>query len=743
MRKSPNYLQAKPGAKLVLITHMVIGLFVPTISSAATGDEALVLEEIIVTAQKRGEERLIDVPISISVLGEETIKALGIQNLGDLSFVVPGLSSFESAGTPGQQRITMRGIGADSGINSTVGYYWDEIPATSVGISPEGTTLDLNRIEVLRGPQGTLFGEGSMGGTIRFISNVPDLTSFGGEFIGGYSSVDHGDDGWNGTAILNAPVVEDVFGLRIAGEIREEAGYIDNLQLGTEDVNDRKLKQLRARARWQASENITVDATYYHYDNEAGAPNLVDDLDTLTVSTFQDVNSFSEVDAFNAVVDFNLGFANLLSSTSISEREQTLPSASGDGVNSLVFVDANISSDDFIQELRLTSNNDGPLHWTVGGYYTTTDVEQPIDIEVIAVVPGGGALLGIPGTDLKIAVDSANYITAEIESWALFGEVSYDFTERLTGTFGARYFQSQYDWVNDVLTTTTTSILLNGVPILEFPSVAEEYNTPSGDDDAISPKFNLSYAFAEDTMVYINIAKGFRAGGVNLILDVPFPGGGIVQLPESYDPETLWTYEIGAKSLLDDGRWLLEGAAYYTDWSDLQAVFFPFEGASVGGTKNQGSATVSGMEAAATFLPVPTLALSGNVSYTDATFDDATADHDKGDPVPYVPELSFSVAMNWRPAISDGMNGLFHLDYSYQDEIYRINNTGIYNISESDSFGFLNARVGIEKESWGAYLVGRNLTDDQGAANPVSPDQMTSFVTVRPRMLGVEFRARF
>src|SRR5690606_21743280 len=108
-------------------------------------------------------------------------------------------------------------------------------------------------------------------------------------------------------AILNAPVVEDVFGLRIAGETREEAGYIDNIQLGTKDVNSRKLKQLRARARWQASEKITVDATYYHYENDAGAPNLVDDLDTLTVSTFQDVASYSEVDAFNAVVDFNLG----------------------------------------------------------------------------------------------------------------------------------------------------------------------------------------------------------------------------------------------------------------------------------------------------------------------------------------------------------------------------------------------------------------------------------------------------
>jgi iron complex outermembrane receptor protein len=722
---------------------VAVGLVTPAVLFAAEGDEALVLEEIIVTAQKRGEERLIDVPISISVVGEENIKTLGLQNLGDLSLVVPGLSSFESAGTPGQQRITMRGIGADSGINSTVGYYWDEIPAASVGISPEGTTLDLNRIEVLRGPQGTLFGEGSMGGTLRFISNAPDLGAFGGDFYGGYSSVDHGDDGWNGTAVLNAPVVEDVFGFRIAGEIREEAGYIDNIQLGTEDVNERKLKQLRARARWQANDEITVDATYYHYDNEAGAPNLVDDLDTLTVSTYQDVASFAEVDAFNAVVDFDLGFANLLSSSSFSEREQTLPSASGDGVNSLVFVEANIGTDDFIQELRLTSNNEGPLRWTVGGYYTTTDVLEPIVIEVIAVIPGGGALVGLPGTDLKIAVDSDNFITAETESWALFGEVSYDFTERLTGTVGARYFESQYDWVNDVLTTTTTSILFNGIPLFEFPSVTEEHNTPSGDDDAVSPKFNLAYAFAEDTMGYINIAKGFRAGGVNLILNVPFPGGGIVQLPESYEPETLWTYEVGAKSLLDDGRWLLEGAAYYTDWTDLQAVFFPFEGASVGGTKNQGSATVTGMEAAVTFLPAPTVALSANASYTDATFDDATADHDKGDPVPYVPEFSFSAAMDWRPSISDGMNGLLHLDYSYQDEIYRINNSGIYKISESDSFGFLNVKLGIEKDSWGAYLVGRNLTDDQGAANPVSPDQTTSFVTVRPRMLGMEFRARF
>jgi iron complex outermembrane receptor protein len=711
--------------------------------AGAQDDEQLVLEEIIVTAQKRGEERLIDVPISISVVNEESIKNLGIQNLGDLSYVVPGLSSFESVGTPGQQRITMRGIGADSGLNSTVGYYWDEVPAASIGISPEGTTLDLNRIEVLRGPQGTLFGEGSMGGTLRFISNEPDLTQFGGEFFGGYSSVDHGGDGWNGTAVLNAPIVKDVFGLRIAGEIREEPGYIDNIQLGTKNVNDRTLKQLRVRGLWQATENTRVDLTYYHYDNEAGAPTAVDDLDTLTVSTFRDVEAFSEVDAFNASIDIDLGFANLLSSSSYSDRLQNQPNASGDGVNSLVLVEANYGSEDFTQELRLTSNNDGPFQWTAGAYYTSTDYDSPIDIAVISIIPGGGAIFGIPGTDLKIDVDSRNDITAEIASWAAFGEISYAFTDRLTATLGGRYYQNDYDWTNSSLTTTTLSVLLGGVPLFSFPSVSDEYNTPSGDDDAFSPRFNLAYELGEDSMTYFNVAKGFRAGGVNLILNVPAPGGGFVTLPESYGPESLWTYEVGAKSLLDDGRWMLEGAAYYTDWTDLQAIFFPFEGASIGGTKNQGSATVYGMEVAATFLPVPTVALTGNATYTDATFDDATADHDSGDPVPYVPELSFSAAMDWRPAVGDNMNALIHLDYSYQDEIYRVQKTSTSPFSESDSFNFLNLKLGIEKDTWGAYLVGRNLTDDQGASNPVSPTQAFGIVPVRPRMYGVEFRARF
>jgi len=739
MRKT----QKLPSAQAAWLLALSACLAIPATAAAQEADENSVLEEIIVTAQKRGEERLIDVPISISVVNEEAMKTMGIQNLGDLSLMVPGLSSFESAGTPGQQRITMRGIGADSGINSTVGYYWDEIPAASVGISPEGTTLDLNRVEVLRGPQGTLFGEGSMGGTLRFISNAPDLTGFGAEFIGGYSTVEHGDDGFNGTAVLNIPIAKDVFGIRLAGEVREEPGYIDNLQLGTEDVNDRDLTQLRGRARWQASEKVTIDATYYHYDNDAGAPNIVDDLDTLTVSTYQDVPAFSEVDAGNLVIDVDLGFANLLSSTSVSDRLQNQPSASGDGVNSLVYVEANLGSDDFVQELRLTSNSDGPLQWTVGGFYTTTDGEQPIVIQIISFLPGGGAIFGLPGTDLKIAVDSQNDITSETESWALFGEVSYDFTERLTGTFGARYFESSYDWINDTVTTSTTSILFNGFPLFEFPAVSAEHNTPSGDDDAISPKFNLAYQFAEDTMGYFNIAKGFRAGGVNLILNVPIPGGGFVTLPENYDPETLWTYEVGAKSMLDDDRWMLEGAVFYTDWSDLQAIFLPFEGATVGGTKNQGAATVFGGEVAATFLPSPTVALSANASYADSTFDDATADHADGDPVPYVPEWTFTAAVDWRPDFGNELSGLFHLDYSYQDEIHRISNTGVYDVSTSDSFNFLNAKIGVEKETWGAYLVGRNLTDDQGAMNPVSAAQTTTFVPTRPRMFGVEVRARF
>ena len=724
------------------ILALVACLSLPTIASAQEANEESVLEEIVVTAQKRGEERVIDVPISITVVNEEAIKTLGIQDLEDLGLVVPGLSTFESVGTPGQQKLTMRGIGADSGLNSTVGYYWDEIPANALGLSPDGTTLDMNRVEVLRGPQGTLFGEGSMGGTLRFITNTPDLSAFGADFIGGYNTVEHGDDGWNGTAVLNVPVAKDVFGLRIAGEIREEAGYIDNVQLGTEDVNDRRLEQLRVRGRWQATDKVTVDGTYYHYDNEAGAPSVVDDLDTLTVSTFQDVEAFSEVDAFNLTVDIDFGGASLLSSTSYTERDQNQPYASGDGVTSLTYTEVSLAGKDFTQELRLASNGDGPFNWLVGGFLTNSESDQPILIEVIATIPGGGAIFGLPGTDMRVSVVSDNTITSETDTWAAFGEISYDFTERLTGTLGARYYESEYDWVNINHTETTIAILLGGIPLFSFPSVTDEFNEPSGDDNSFSPRFNLSYELAEDSIAYFNVAKGFRAGGVNLILQVPLPGGGFITLPENYGPETLWTYEVGAKSLLDDGRWMLEGAAFYTDWTDLQAVTCPFEGASLCSTQNQGAATVYGLEGAVTFIPTKTVSLSANASYADATFDEATDEHNEGDPVAYVPEFTFSAAFDWRPAISDGMNALAHLDYSYQDEIHRVSLTGA-GYQESDSFNFLNARVGIEKERWGAYLVGRNLTDDQGAANPVTANATTQIVTVRPRMFGVEFRANF
>ncbi len=727
---------------LALVFTLVISLVTPAILFAAEGDEQLVLEEIIVTAQKRGEERLIDVPISISVVNEKAIRDLGLQTIGDLAFTVPSLSVFEITGLPGQQKITMRGIGADSGLNSTVGYYWDEIPVNTQGLPPEGTTLDTNRVEVLRGPQGTLFGEGSMGGTIRVISNRPDLSEFGGSFIGGYSGVEHGDEGGYGTAVLNLPVVEDVFGIRIAGEIREEPGYIDNIQLGQKDANDRKLTQLRGKALWQVNDEITADFTYYHYDSDIGAPSYVDDLDTLTVSTFREVEAFSEVDAFNAVVEFDLGFANLLSSSSYTDRSQNQPNASGDGVNSLVVTEAELGGDDFSQELRLTSNSEGRLHWTFGGFFSTHDSEQPIFIEVIQVIPGGGAALGLPGTDLKIHVTSDNALTSTTDSWSAFGEISYDITDRLTGTVGASYYQTDYDWTNASVNTTTLSVLLGGIPLFEIPAVSNEFNTPSGEDDSINPKFNLNYSLGEDAMVYFNVAKGFRAGGVNLILDVPKPDGGFVRLPESFGPESLWTYEVGSKALLDDGRWMIEGAAYYTDWTDLQAVFCPFENAPVCGTNNQGAATVYGIEAMTTFLPIPTLTLTANAGYTDASFDDATPDHNAGDPVPYVPEITLSAAMFWRPEIGSEMNALVSLDYSYRDEVYRVSLINLGYL-ESDSFNFFNAKIGIEKETWGAYLVGRNLTDDQGAAGPILPGQAGQIVPVRPRMLGVEFSARF
>ena len=707
-------------------------------------ENLLVIEEIVVTAQKRGEERLIDVPASVHALSEQQIEALQVQNVGDIALVSPSFSVYE-AGLPGHQRFQIRGISASAGIAPTVGYYWDEVPVADSNFnSVDGTTLDLDRVEVLRGPQGTLYGEGSMGGTVRMIWNRPDLSNFQGSLVLGRSETDGGDDSTNVKAVLNMPLIKNQLGLRVAISTREDGGYVDNLGTGDEHHNSRELTQIRAKLLWQVNDAWAAELTAYSYRNDIGGPDWVDDRDKLTVTTPIPLDSKGDTDFFSGLITGELGNMNFLSSTGYVEREYDQPIALVDELLRFSLFSENLATVEiFTQEFRLSSKSMDPWGWTAGVFYKDLVTSGFVFFDLAVTIPGDG--LFVP--DIHARTATHNIVDFGNEAWAVFGELSYSLSEQWTLTAGLRYFEDDAYSMNEEMTNQYLQFFFFGTPLGPESLVAsmETEFDGKGVFDSVNPRLNLSYSFGEG-IAYLNIAKGFRSGGFNILDEIfnPFMGM-FVPVNSDYDPDSLWTYELGAKSTFSEGKLLLEGAVYYTDWSDIQTNFTPFQGASISATRNEGDASIRGVEAQMIYSPSSQWSITLNGSYTDTEHEDDALNHLAGDPIDYVPEYNFTAALTYKPTISSDLNGFFHVDVSHQSSRFRTirSSSPQYPVQESDDHSFLNARIGVEGDRWGMYFVARNLIDEDGLLSPYSAETTAQLLPPRPRTLGIELRADF
>jgi len=430
--------------------------------------------------------------------------------------------------------------------------------------------------------------------------------------------------------------------------------------------------------------------------------------------------------------------------------------------------DALIDSEVKTTELRLVSKPDSAVFWTFGGIYTKKEIDQIANVDLTLLLPSDPALAALgaaPGfTQTNVVLQGS--IFEPTESWALFGEIGYDLTEKVTLTVGARYFKSNFDAVNNT-TTDTVATFLN--PALEpytdpgfwsligfaNPTVVSTTDVamPSGSDDAFTPRINLSYAFSDDANMYISAAKGFRSGGTNAIISTPNsldPANPIVY-PEQYLSESLWTFELGAKGYALDSRLYLEGAIYYTDWSDIQTQITP-AGASVSGIINGESAEIYGFDASVQFFATPTLTLSAAVNYThhqfklSPEFDAGTTAFIDGDPLPNVPDWSANASLTWRPALTDTLNGLFNAVVVYQDETFEADRDNLLEpLSRMEDRVLVNMRAGVETENWSAYIYAANLFDKRGLAAPISASNTATVgaPVLTPRKIGFEVNYNF
>ena len=755
--------------------------------AADNEDSRVALEEIVVTAQLR-EQRLQDVPLSVTALSEDLLERAGAYDFAEYARMVPGLA-FSSAG-PGQNRPIIRGISATAGA-ATVGYYIDETPVTapiftggSQAGNPDPKIFDVNRVEVLRGPQGTLYGASSMGGTIKVVTNQPDTTRFEADTEFTVSSTEHGGLNYQVNAMLNVPVIEDHMAIRVIGFRNDADGFIDRLSASPrgdvpdvadcqgrcyglselledvldpnrlnslvdveKDVNDESTTGARVLVRIQPSDRLVITPSVFVQESELGSFPFFDDA--LSAGELQQTRIIDEPTKdrfalYNVTATYTRDSFEVLSSSSWFDREFSAVEDFSlvtefflSGIQQGVVVPAPIqrqpSTERFIQELRIRTLNSGRLNAIGGLFYT--DVEDKFDASMI--IPGYNNIFGTNFPDnLFFFRDD---VTDERQA-AVFGELTYSFSEALELTFGARWF--------DVEQTRDrfASGVFNGGP---------SSDRVEAEEDGVTPKVVLTYRADDNRLIYATAAEGFRIGGGNTVVPSGPCGADLAELgltaaPSQFDADRTWNYEIGTKSEWLDKRLLLNAAAYYVDWSDVQQNIPLDCGFSF--TANAGKAVSQGAELELTLLAWDVLRLSLAVGYTDAQLDVDAPDlgGEKGDRLLNVPEWTGAASIEYLFPAFGVAEGYVRLDHQYVGESY-ISFDFENEADRRPSYNITNLRIGLDRAPWRGALVVQNLFDTDsvqlietfGTLVSGFEGQNRRLSTHRPRTIGLMIGRRF
>jgi len=665
----------------------------------------LKLEEIVVTAQKR-QERLIDVPISIATISGDELRERNITSLDELAFVAPSLS-IQSDGSY-QRRIVIRGISNLSGTSSLIGMYLDEASATSAPYSQlDLRTYDLDRVEVLRGPQGTLYGEGSVGGTIRFITKDPQLNSyvFNSDVAALFSQ--YGAPGQRIESVVNIPVIEDILGLRVAGTFDHEGGWIDQPAADQRNFNAQNLVDVRFKGLWQISPAFTANAMAVIHRNDA-PPNLGEDPSGNYTQYFDQQitpGGSDNYNLYNLSLAYDFNAARVLNTTSYVDQNKRIsnfgltyvaaPPGTPDGVYDIYYPFYTTTNHILNEELRASSSGSGPWQWTLGGVYRDARYAQ-----------AGTEYFSLPGP--LPSLDFPFQTNIRSASWAAFGDTSYQLVERFTVGAGLRYFHDR-----------------------------EENNIDGqkADFHSLNPRVYVDLKLTDKANLYASAAKGFRSGGFNAQGTLP-----------AYGPEQVWTYELGTKMSSLEGRLSAELALFFSHYTDYQVFGIPPPPALPNGlTSNAGSATIKGVDWSFSYRPADlwTLSLSGDYMRTEFTKIDVSAtSHEVGDPLDLVPKYQVTVAVQ-RDFRLNGKTGLVRLDYEQQgQETYRDRSIGPWYFSQSDVIRMLTFNSNLDwNENLSVGFFVQNLLNERGLTDPFSIEAAAT--RPRPRTFGVKFSARF
>ena len=710
-------------------------------SASGSEGERLVIDEIIVTAQRRSQS-IQDVANSIDAITGSELDALNKTNLEDYITGVGGVGLTRSGS--GSIKIGMRGVSAIAqddyafaGTVSTAGLYLDDVPIQGAGAVPDLNIYDLQRVEVLKGPQGTLYGEGAMGGAIKMVLNKPDLSEFQAKAEATALDTKNADIGYRVRGAVNLPIIEDRLAARIVGATDEKPGYIDNIATGEDGVNDTETWSLRASVLAQVTDRFSAELLVLHDELDMDAlGNEKIALGDLQTDLLEDEYNNVETDIYALTLKYSFDFAEFTSVSSWHQQQrsisQRLPLAIDEtilpafgfppfGFSANETLEAFDDVETFTQEIRLVSSGDNTLDWTVGAFYRDRDRDVCTFYDSPAALPFndfvnaiGLGFFAFPQSNFDCAiqpttgVDILNRTASEgFEQYAVYGEVNYELSETIELTAGVRYFDEEVTFTDKQ----------DGFGFLSFFTAPEVSSTTSDDDTLF--KVGVSWTPNEDQLYYFNIAEGFRSGGSNLQAVVTTD-------PEryrSFQSDDLINYELGAKTTWADGRLTLNGAIYYSDWRDVQSqVFVPaITTALVGVLTSGGDAEVTGVEVQLNYLANENFSMGFSVTAQEAEFTDPTLESNivPGSQLPNAPDLTASAFAQYQVPTTLG-EFVARVEYLHVDEQRTVVEPVFIASPPYDdsttilpSYDLLNLTLGLRTDNWYVTAFARNLTDER------------------------------
>jgi outer membrane receptor protein involved in Fe transport len=702
---------------------------------AASNDTGMSLEEIIVTAQKV-EERLRDIPMSITAMTARDLQNLGATQFIDFANTVPSMN-FTSNGV-GQTQVNLRGITSGYNVSPTVGIYVDDVPygsstpfAESARLSLDVGLFDMSRIEILRGPQGTLYGASTMGGLLKYVTNVPDAAAFSGTVRANVASIQHGGVGYDAASAVNVPLVEDKAALRISGFYTQSGGYVDNLARDDEDVDQAAVYGGRVDFLFAPSERLSVRLVAFAQDIDRDG-SIATDVDRLSGEPID-----GEMEQRRTLEEpfeqrFRLASATLKYSfdaatlTSISSYQTVrsdgvtdfsrlyVPAFGGPGAFSAIGLIRNADTDKFTQEIRVAATGQ-VFDWLVGVFYTDEDSDQ---LQQLLPYDPSGRLAPI------------NFLTyrapSKYEEYAGFTNLTFHLTDKLDVSGGVRYAHNSQEQEQ-----IGSGLLIGSIP--------ERHSS----DSVATYLANIRYRASDNFMPYLRFATGYRPGGPNAVLN---DLNGQPLATPTFAADKLTSYEAGIKLGSADRRFNVDLAIYHIDWDDMQITAIRN---GLGVIANAAKARSQGAELTLTALPVRDLTVVGTLGYTNAELTENAPDlgGSKGESLPDAPEITAALSADYRFAL------LSYEAFAGTTVRYVADRTSSFDQSPGmpqyplPEYTAVDLRTGILLGSTRFQLYCKNATDEWGQMSALTGQSLAGgsidVSALQPRTFGLSVDVSF